>query len=114
MLKFSSYFQVITEVGPKIVLPNRFAQEIRNHPDLHFGKAIALVCTQASSDKRILTSSQQFFGSYPGFDPFGNDNSSQVIIDTVRGKLTQSLSKSIIYELKYPVFADQRSPRLHN
>lgn len=25
----------------KLVLPNRFADEIRNHPDLHLGKAIS-------------------------------------------------------------------------
>lgn len=37
-------FQVFTDTGPKIVLPNRFADEIRNHPDLHFGKAISKVC----------------------------------------------------------------------
>jgi len=55
-------------------------------------------------------SSQQFFGSYPGFDPFGHDNSSQVIVDTVRGKLTQSLSKSIVSELKDRVFANKRFP----
>ncbi|XHG05621.1 hypothetical protein AWENTII_008836 [Aspergillus wentii] len=68
-------FQVFTDVGPKIVLPNRYADEIRNHPDLHFGKAIQ----------------EEFFGSYPGFSPFAHNTTSQVVVDTVRGRLTQSL-----------------------
>ncbi|KAJ5355962.1 Cytochrome P450 [Penicillium concentricum] len=63
--------------GPKLVLPNRFVDEIRNHPDFHFGKAI----------------SADFFGSYPGFQPFTVDSSSQVLVDTVKGRLTQSLSE---------------------
>lgn len=70
--------------------------------------------TKAFLDKRILINSQQFFGSYPGFDPFGHDSSSQVIVDTVRGKLTQSLSKSIISRLKDRHCANKRFPRLHN
>ncbi|KGO53629.1 Cytochrome P450 [Penicillium expansum] len=45
-------------VGPKVVLPNGFADEIRNNSDFDFGAAV----------------SADFFGSYPGFDPFALDN----------------------------------------
>lgn len=34
----------MTGTGPKIVLPNRFAEEIRNNPDLNFPKAFSKVC----------------------------------------------------------------------
>jgi hypothetical protein len=36
-------FQVVTGTGPKIVLPNNFANEIRNNPALDFDKAFAKV-----------------------------------------------------------------------
>ncbi|KAB8075104.1 hypothetical protein BDV29DRAFT_190449 [Aspergillus leporis] len=68
-------------LGPKIVLPNRLADEIRNHPDLNFGQAIS------KSDY-----GQEFFGSYPGLKPFAADRNSKVVADTVRGRLTQSLT----------------------
>ncbi|CAG7936532.1 unnamed protein product [Penicillium olsonii] len=73
---FTGCFQVFTETGPKLVLPNRFAHEIRNHPGFDFGSAI----------------SAEFFGSYPGFEAFALNSSSQVVVDTVKGRLTQSLN----------------------
>ncbi|KAK8055710.1 hypothetical protein PG993_000937 [Apiospora rasikravindrae] len=39
LAKYSGPFQVMTGTGPKIVLPNRFADEIRNNPSLNFQKA---------------------------------------------------------------------------
>ncbi|OGM49856.1 hypothetical protein ABOM_001453 [Aspergillus bombycis] len=69
-------FQVVTDAGPKIIMPNRFADEIRNHPDLNFCKAI----------------SKEFFGSYPGFKPFADGIESQIVLEVVRGRLTQSLN----------------------
>ncbi|CAG8216395.1 unnamed protein product [Penicillium olsonii] len=82
LTKFTGCFQVFTETGPKLVLPNRFAHEIRNHPGFDFGSAI----------------SAEFFGSYPGFEPFALDSSSKVVVDTVKGRLTKSLNL-IIEEL---------------
>jgi hypothetical protein len=38
--QFPGAFQVFTDVGPKIILPNRFADEIRNNPNLNFSRAI--------------------------------------------------------------------------
>lgn len=29
--------------GPKIILPNRYADELRNHPHMNFNKAFAKV-----------------------------------------------------------------------
>ncbi|KAL4917993.1 cytochrome P450 [Aspergillus aurantiobrunneus] len=73
---FPGCFQVITATGPKIVLPGEFADEIRNQPDLHFKKAI----------------SNEFFGTYPGFEPFAVDDAHQIGVEVVRGRLTQSLN----------------------
>ncbi|KAH7026933.1 cytochrome P450 [Macrophomina phaseolina] len=69
-------FQVITASGPKIVLPNRYAYEIRNNPHMSFGKIIT----------------REFFSSYPGFEPFGTLNQHNVIQDATKNKLTQSLT----------------------
>ncbi|KAF2141916.1 uncharacterized protein K452DRAFT_210615, partial [Aplosporella prunicola CBS 121167] len=95
--QFSGCFQVFTGVGPKIVIPNRFADEIRNDPHMNFGKAL----------------SDEFFGKYPGFEPFNSSAESTIVADMVRGKLTRSLglildelsdesSKSIKYTLGEP------------
>ncbi|KAI1339931.1 cytochrome P450 [Xylariaceae sp. FL0016] len=75
--KFSGPFQVVTGTGPKIVLPNRYADELRNHPDLNFNKAFA----------------KDFMVNYPGFEPHRQGlNNDYLIQDTVRIKLTQSLN----------------------
>ncbi|CAN8097523.1 unnamed protein product [Discula destructiva] len=66
-------FQVMTGTGPKIVLPNRFADEVRNNPSLNVPKAL----------------SPDFFSKYPGFgnQPFPQ----QYEVEAIRVKLTQSL-----------------------
>ncbi|KAI0025227.1 cytochrome P450 [Xylariomycetidae sp. FL0641] len=75
--KFSGPFQVITGTGPKIVLPNRYADEIRNHPNMNFNKAF----------------SKDFMVHYPGFDAHRIGLKDDALIqDTVRIKLTQSLN----------------------
>jgi hypothetical protein len=72
-------FQVITGTGPKICLPNRFADELKNRPELSLGGAFK----------------KDFFGSYPGFQPFKKISSEHanmsVVPQLVRTKLTQSL-----------------------
>ncbi|KAI0479144.1 cytochrome P450 [Xylariaceae sp. FL0804] len=74
--KYSGPFQVMTGTGPKIVLPNRFADELRNNPSLDFNKAFA----------------KDFMVNYPGFEPFRLGLHDDMLIqDTVRIKLTQSL-----------------------
>ncbi|KAI1780930.1 cytochrome P450 [Hypoxylon cercidicola] len=75
--RFSGPFQVMTGTGPKIVLPNRYADELRNHPSLNFNKAFA----------------KDFMINYPGFEAHRlglRDDS--LIQETVRVKLTQSLN----------------------
>ncbi|PNS17537.1 Ent-kaurene oxidase [Sphaceloma murrayae] len=70
-------FQVMTGTGPKIVLPNRYADELRNHPDLNFPKAFA----------------KDLFITYPGFEPHKTGLTDGTFIqEVVRVKLTQSLS----------------------
>ncbi|KAH8886196.1 ent-kaurene oxidase, partial [Thozetella sp. PMI_491] len=70
-------FQVMTGTGPKIVLPNRYANELRSHASLNFNKAF----------------SKDFFVNYPGFEPFrqGLEDDS-FIQEVVRMKLTQFLN----------------------
>ncbi|KAI1205060.1 cytochrome P450 [Annulohypoxylon truncatum] len=69
-------FQVVTGTGPKIVLSNKFADELRNHPHLNFNKAFA----------------KDFAVGYPGFDGMRVGLSDDELIqETVRVKLTQSL-----------------------
>ncbi|KAI1076359.1 cytochrome P450 [Whalleya microplaca] len=76
--KFSGPFQIITGTGPKIILPNHYADEIRNNPSLNFNKAL----------------SKDFMVNYPGFEPhlLGLRDGDSLIQDTVRVKLTQSLN----------------------
>ncbi|KAI3332777.1 cytochrome P450 [Ustulina deusta] len=73
--KTNGPFQIMTGTGPKIVLPNRYADEIRNLPELNFPKAFA----------------NDFFINYPGFEPHKQAFAHDFIRDTVRIKLTQSL-----------------------
>ncbi|KAI1086991.1 cytochrome P450 [Rostrohypoxylon terebratum] len=84
--RFSGPFQVITGTGPKIVLPNKFADELRNHPHLDFNKAFA----------------KDFSISYPGFEGVRIGLTGDgLILETVRVKLTQSLglvTKDIVDE----------------
>lgn len=44
LLQFCGPFQVMTGTGPVIVLPNRYADEIRNNPSLSFTKFVMKVC----------------------------------------------------------------------
>lgn len=63
----------MTGTGPKIILPNRFADEVRNNPALNVPKAL----------------SPDFFSRYPGF---GNQPFPQPYeVEAIRVKLTQSL-----------------------
>lgn len=74
--KFQSCFQVQTGTNFKIVVPNRFATELRNHPDLSFNDAHA----------------RDSFTSYPGLQPFREILENDTFIqEVVRKKLTQSL-----------------------
>ncbi|OTB03468.1 hypothetical protein M426DRAFT_321828 [Hypoxylon sp. CI-4A] len=73
--KFSGPFQVMTGTGPKIVLPNKYADEIRNNPLLDFNKAFA----------------KDFMIHYPGFDGVRMSLQSHILPETIRTKLTQSL-----------------------
>ncbi|KAI0451879.1 cytochrome P450 [Xylaria acuta] len=74
--KTNGPFQIMTGTGPKIILPNRYADEIRNLPELNFPKAF-------TSD---------FFVNYPGFETHKQSLSHDFLLrDTVRIKLTQSL-----------------------
>ncbi|KAK7751955.1 hypothetical protein SLS62_006098 [Diatrype stigma] len=77
MRRFSGPFQVITGTGPKIIVPNRFTNELRNHPSLSFSKAFT----------------QDFPIHYPGFEPLKQGlTDGDLVAEVVRVKLTQSLN----------------------
>lgn len=74
--KFQGCFQVQTGTNFKIVVPNRFATELKNHLDLSFNDAHA----------------RDSFTSYPGLQPFREILENDTFIqEVVRRKLTQSL-----------------------
>lgn len=74
--QFKGCFQVPTGSGYKIIVPNKFADELRNHPDLNFNEAFA----------------KDFFIDYPGFDGHRQGLIDETFIqEVVRVKLTQSL-----------------------
>ncbi|KAF2188053.1 cytochrome P450 [Zopfia rhizophila CBS 207.26] len=68
-------FRVQTGDGPRIVLPNSFADEIRNNQSLNFAETVA----------------ESTFSTYPGFEPMGLITHKNIIQDVVRLKLTRSL-----------------------
>ncbi|OJD10443.1 hypothetical protein AJ78_08551 [Emergomyces pasteurianus Ep9510] len=73
-------FRLITENGPKTVLSSDYADEIRNHPALNFGAAIA----------------KEFHANIPGFDTFKQGTRADDIFqDAVRMKLTHNLGNVI-------------------
>ena len=72
----SGPFQIITGTGPKMVLQNKYADELRNRPELDFNEAFR----------------KDFFAHYPGFDGFRASLDNPTLIpSTLRVKLTQSL-----------------------
>ena len=73
----SSCFQVLTGSGYRIVVPNRFADELRHHRDLRSTESLA----------------KDFFSTYPGFEGIREGERSQsIMLDVIRGKLTQNLA----------------------
>lgn len=73
---FPSCFQVQTGTNWKIVVPNRFAHELKNHRDLSFNEA----------------HTRDSFTSYTGLEPFREILENDTFIqEVVRKKLTQSL-----------------------
>ncbi|KAI6798711.1 hypothetical protein KC361_g3246 [Hortaea werneckii] len=69
-------FQILTGTGPKIVVPNRFADELKGLDELDFNMALA----------------KDFFADYPGFEPFAQGlHDDNLVQETIRVKLTQSL-----------------------
>ncbi|KAK2739055.1 hypothetical protein FQN55_009588 [Onygenales sp. PD_40] len=75
-LRKASAFRLFSDNGIKTVLSVDYANEIRSHPALNFGRAIE----------------QEFHPDIPGFEPFKQGTTSDEIFqDAVRMKLTQSL-----------------------
>ncbi|KAK4956410.1 hypothetical protein LTR10_005934 [Elasticomyces elasticus] len=69
-------FQILTGTGHQIVLPSRFADELRIHEDLNVSEVFK----------------KDFFTSYPGFEAFrAAFDGLELIQETIREKLTQSL-----------------------
>ncbi|PGH06156.1 hypothetical protein GX51_02544 [Blastomyces parvus] len=79
-LSKASAFRLMTENGPKTVLSADYADEIRSHPSLNFGAAIA----------------KEFHADIPGFDTFKQGTRvDEIFQDAVRMKLTHQLGNLI-------------------
>ncbi|EEQ86913.2 cytochrome P450 monooxygenase [Blastomyces dermatitidis ER-3] len=79
-LRKASAFRLMTENGPKTVLSANYADEIRSHPSLNFGAAIA----------------KEFHADIPGFDTFKQGTRvDEIFQDAVRMKLTHHLGNVI-------------------
>ncbi|EME40210.1 hypothetical protein DOTSEDRAFT_74878 [Dothistroma septosporum NZE10] len=70
----TSCFQLAAAGGYKVVVPNRFVEELKNHPDLSFTKANA----------------HDFFVKYPGFEGFDSDRMSNILTEMIKKRLTSS------------------------
>ncbi|KIX06641.1 uncharacterized protein Z518_04617 [Rhinocladiella mackenziei CBS 650.93] len=75
--KCKGAFQVYTMAGPRIVLDAKYLDELKNWPHADFAK----------------NNAKQFFGNYPALGLFGEQGNGEIIQDTVRIKLTQSLNR---------------------
>lgn len=92
--QYNGPFQVLSGTGPKILLPNRYAQEVRNNPHLSLEKTFAKVGAMLSPGKETSHAHelQDLFVDYPGFEGHRVGLSGGSIIqDTVKSKLTPSL-----------------------
>ncbi|OKL62743.1 hypothetical protein UA08_01139 [Talaromyces atroroseus] len=78
-LKTRKPFQVLATVRPMIILPARYIDEIKNHANLDFAKAVE----------------SNFYGKYPGFDGLNSLNQNEVFQDAIRVKLTQGLNRLV-------------------
>ncbi|GME34330.1 Cytochrome p450 [Neofusicoccum parvum] len=90
--QFSGPFQVITPVGAKVMLPGRFASEIKNDSRLSFGEWLA----------------REFDSHLSGFEGFRRVHADGVFVEVVRGKLTQALGSIT------DIVCDESRSCLHN
>lgn len=81
-------FQISAASGYKVIVPNRFANELRNNPDLDFNQATA----------------QDFFAHYAGFEGVGNfvGTDNNIVLDTVR-QVRPSSSRPSLSHLDRPL-----------
>ncbi|KAI1422808.1 cytochrome P450 [Xylaria sp. FL1777] len=70
-------YTVYTDVGPVIVLPPKFADEMKNNPQLDFMASIEEV----------------FHGSIPGFEIFNSDFAGAILVQVAKKQLTKFLNK---------------------
>ncbi|KAI0535120.1 cytochrome P450 [Xylaria digitata] len=70
-------YTVHSDIGPVIMLPPRFVDEIKNHPDLYF----------------LESNAEDFHSSIPGFEVFKADITSTILIQVAKKQLTKFLNK---------------------
>lgn len=75
-LRIGKPFQVLATVRPMIILPAKYIDEIKNHANFNFSKAVE----------------SNFYGKYPGFDGLNSLNQNEVFQDAIRVRLTKNLS----------------------
>lgn len=82
-LEYGRPFQVLATVRPMIILPARYIDEIKNHPNFNFAKAVE----------------SNFYGKYPGFDGLNSLNQNEMFQEAIRVRLTQGLRMLHFYHL---------------
>ncbi|KAL3459578.1 cytochrome P450 [Aspergillus heterothallicus] len=71
-----SAFEITTENGYRVILGPQYANEVRSHEAVSFGRAVA----------------HDFHSHIPGFEPFKEGTGAEIILqDVIRLRLTQSL-----------------------
>lgn len=66
----------MSDIGPKIVLPHNYANQVKNLKELSVG----------------LFVQREFFTNYPGFEATKITTETRVVQDTIRDKLSKALS----------------------
>ncbi|KAL1648809.1 hypothetical protein SLS58_001989 [Diplodia intermedia] len=74
---FRRPFQVVSPLGPKIILPSSYANEVKSDSRFSFAK----------------WTSQEFLAHLSGFEGFHRILATPIFTETVRTKLTQALGK---------------------
>lgn len=91
-------YRIMTNLGPMVVLPPQFAEEIRNSPELDFMAGVYkvhLACPTYLARSPLADTVQDFHGNIPGFQGISAGFASDgMLTSVVRKYLTKALCTS--------------------